>query len=128
MKLIKRFELASRSKNELRRLLQDMFNELARAEPNTAQRRNVLASLEVIRAELAGLSELLKPCVHKKMRRIEAGWARRPARTRRISYRHSLRSTGSIASKTTHRSQGGRHCGDDRRLAAGAYGNRLRRE
>lgn len=53
MKLINRFELASRSTNELHRLLQGMFNELARAKPNTAQRRNVLASLEVIRAELA---------------------------------------------------------------------------
>lgn len=53
MKLITRFELASRSTNELRRLLRDVFNELARSKPDTAQRRNALASLETIRAELA---------------------------------------------------------------------------
>ncbi|MCP5391921.1 MAG: hypothetical protein H6920_09915 [Sphingomonadaceae bacterium] len=53
MKLITRFELASRSTNELRRLLREVFNELARSKPGTPERRNALASLETIRAELA---------------------------------------------------------------------------
>ena len=53
MKLFTRFELASRSTNELRALLRETFNELARSRPDTAQRRNALASLETICAELA---------------------------------------------------------------------------
>jgi len=53
MKLITRFELASRSTSELRRLLRSMFNELACSKPDTDQRRNALASLETVRTELA---------------------------------------------------------------------------
>ena len=53
MKLITRFELASRTTPELRRMLREVFNEMSRSKPDTAQRRNALASLETIRAELA---------------------------------------------------------------------------
>ena len=53
MKSFTRFELASRSTNELRALLRETFNELVFSRPDTAQRRNALASLETIRAELA---------------------------------------------------------------------------
>ncbi|TXG84729.1 MAG: hypothetical protein E6R12_03530 [Sphingomonadales bacterium] len=52
MKLITRIELASRSNTELRRLLREVFKDLARSGPDTPQRRNALASLETIRAEL----------------------------------------------------------------------------
>ncbi len=53
MKLITRFELAAKDENELYALLRDAFNELARSEPDTHQRRNALASLENIQGELA---------------------------------------------------------------------------
>lgn len=52
MKLIIRFELVSRSTNELRRLLREVFNDLTQSKPDTPERRNALASLETIRAEL----------------------------------------------------------------------------
>lgn len=48
MKLITKFELAAKSENELHGLLRMVFNELAKSEPNTYQRRNTLASIENI--------------------------------------------------------------------------------
>lgn len=48
MKLITKFELAAKSENELHGLLRMVFNELAKSEPNTYQRRNALASIENI--------------------------------------------------------------------------------
>ena len=53
MRLITRFELATRSSNELRQLLSKIFNALARTGAGTPARRNALASLENIQAELA---------------------------------------------------------------------------
>jgi hypothetical protein len=53
MKLITRFELATRSTAELRALIRDLFNQLARSAPESAERRNALASLENVQAELA---------------------------------------------------------------------------
>lgn len=53
MKLITRFELASKSTRELHGLLKMAFNELARSERETAERRNCLASLENIQNEMA---------------------------------------------------------------------------
>lgn len=53
MRLITRFELATRKTNELQRLHRDIFNRLARTGANTAARRNALASLENIQRELA---------------------------------------------------------------------------
>ena len=53
MKLITRFELAALNENELRGLLREAFNALARSEPDSPERRNALASLENIQAELA---------------------------------------------------------------------------
>ncbi|MES9970976.1 MAG: hypothetical protein ABW092_13160 [Candidatus Thiodiazotropha sp.] len=53
MKLVTRFELAAKSKNELHAYLREAFNELARSEPETHQRRNALASIENIQTELA---------------------------------------------------------------------------
>lgn len=53
MRLITRFELASRSTPELRNLLREAFNALARSAPQTSQRRCALASIENIRTELA---------------------------------------------------------------------------
>ncbi len=52
MRLITRFELAAKSKTELYTLLREVFNELARSEPDNHQRRNALASIENIQAEL----------------------------------------------------------------------------
>ena len=48
MKLITKFELAAKNENELNGLLRMVFNELAKSEPNTYQRRNALASIENI--------------------------------------------------------------------------------
>jgi hypothetical protein len=53
MKLISRFELATRSTDELRALIRDLFNQLARSAPESAELRNALASLENVQAELA---------------------------------------------------------------------------
>lgn len=53
MKLVTRFELTARNENELYGLLREAFNELARSEPYTYQRRNALASIENIQNELA---------------------------------------------------------------------------
>ena len=57
MKLVTRFELASRSTRELQALIRDLFNELANSAPESAERRNALASLENVQAELA-----CRPC------------------------------------------------------------------
>ena len=53
MSLITRFELVKLSEPELRYLLRKTFNALAQSEPGSADRRNALASLENIEAELA---------------------------------------------------------------------------
>lgn len=53
MKLVTKFELAAKNENELHALLREAFNELARSEPDTYQRRNALASIENIQSELA---------------------------------------------------------------------------
>lgn len=52
MKLITRFELAAKNESELFALLRETFNELAKSEANTYQRRNALASIENIQNEL----------------------------------------------------------------------------
>jgi len=53
MRLITRFELAAKNEIELYGLLSEVFNELARSEPDTYQRRNALASIENIQREIA---------------------------------------------------------------------------
>ena len=53
MRLITRFELAAKSKNELYGLHRKVFNELAKSKPRTLERVNALASLENIEHELA---------------------------------------------------------------------------
>ena len=55
--LVTRFELASRSTRELHALIRVLFNELANSAPESAERRNALASLENVQAELA-----CRPC------------------------------------------------------------------
>ena len=52
MNLITRFELAARSKSELRGLLRQIFDALAQSAPGSIGRRTALASLENIQAEL----------------------------------------------------------------------------
>ena len=52
MKLLTIFELASRSDNELHAIYRELFNELARSNEGSANRRNALASLENIRRVL----------------------------------------------------------------------------
>ena len=52
MRLITRFELAAKPRTELYALLREVFNELARSEPDTHQRRNALASIENIQYEI----------------------------------------------------------------------------
>jgi len=56
MRLITRFELAARTESELCALLREAFNELAKSDPGSHQRRNALASIENIRNELAARS------------------------------------------------------------------------
>ncbi len=51
MRLITRFEMAAKNESELYSLLREAFNELARSEPDTHQRRNALASIENIQGE-----------------------------------------------------------------------------
>ena len=53
MKLVTQFELAKLNKNELRALLRHSFNELAKSNSDTYQRRNALSSIENIHNELA---------------------------------------------------------------------------
>lgn len=52
MKLITRFELASRGTSELYALRRSVFNALAGSKPSTAERRTALASLENLDAEI----------------------------------------------------------------------------
>lgn len=56
MKLVTRFELAKLNDDELRGLLRHAFNELAKSNADTHQRRNALASIENIQNELASRS------------------------------------------------------------------------
>ena len=53
MKLVTRFELASKFTSQLRGLYRDIFNALVGNDEHNHERRNALASLENIRAELA---------------------------------------------------------------------------
>jgi len=52
MKLITRYDLASKSESELRGLYRKAFNALVQSTPNSAERRNALASLENISREI----------------------------------------------------------------------------
>lgn len=52
MKLITRFELASKSTSELHALYREIFNALVHSERETAERRSCLASLENIQNEI----------------------------------------------------------------------------
>ncbi|MEE8060132.1 MAG: hypothetical protein V3T17_20210 [Pseudomonadales bacterium] len=52
MRLITRFELAAKNESELYSLLREAFNELAKSEVDTPQRRNALVSIENIQTEL----------------------------------------------------------------------------
>lgn len=52
MKLITRFELASRSTNELHALFRDTFNSLCRCRPHSAEQRTCLASLRNLEEEI----------------------------------------------------------------------------
>ena len=51
MKLITRNELANRPTSELRGLLRQTFDALARSAPESPERRNALASIENIQSE-----------------------------------------------------------------------------
>ncbi|MEL6467787.1 MAG: hypothetical protein AAFQ58_22715 [Pseudomonadota bacterium] len=53
MNLITRFELATLNEDQLRGLLRESFNALARSKSHSPQRRNALASMENIQRELA---------------------------------------------------------------------------
>ncbi len=53
MKLVTRFELAVKNESELYALLRHVFNELAKSDCHTPQRRNALASIENIQNELS---------------------------------------------------------------------------
>lgn len=52
MRLITKFELATKTKDELRGMLREAFNALAMSEANSPERRNALASIENIQCEL----------------------------------------------------------------------------
>ena len=52
MRLITRYELATKTKAELYALYQDAFNAMAQSKPNTLERTNALASLENIEREI----------------------------------------------------------------------------
>ena len=52
MKLITRFDLASKSEDELRGLYRKILDDLAQSAPESAKRRNALASLENISREI----------------------------------------------------------------------------
>ncbi len=53
MTLITRFELTAKTQNELYGLLRESFNNLAKSNPDTYQRRNALASIENIQREIS---------------------------------------------------------------------------
>jgi len=59
MKLYTRFELAAKNETELHILLRDSFNELAKSNADTHQRRNALATIENIQREIN--SRALRP-------------------------------------------------------------------
>jgi len=52
MKLVTKFELAKYNKNELYSILRRSFNDLANSKAGTAERTNVLASIENIQKEI----------------------------------------------------------------------------
>ncbi len=52
MKLITRFELVSRSTNELHSLYRDIFNALCRCRPHSAEQRTCLVSLKNLEDEI----------------------------------------------------------------------------
>lgn len=52
MKLITRFELASRSTDELHALYRQTFNDLSRCRPHSPEQRTCLASLANLEAEI----------------------------------------------------------------------------
>ena len=52
MRLITRFELAAKDEKELHAILRAAFNELAKSNPYSHQRRNSLASIENIQREI----------------------------------------------------------------------------
>jgi hypothetical protein len=52
MELVTRFELATLRENELHALLRKAFNELAKSESESYQRRNALVSIENIQNEI----------------------------------------------------------------------------
>ena len=52
MRLITKFAMASKIKDEFRVFLRKAFNELAMSEPNSPKRRKALASIENIQSEL----------------------------------------------------------------------------
>jgi len=52
MRLITQFELATKSTEQLRGLLRECFNALAKSAPDSPERRNALASIENIQREL----------------------------------------------------------------------------
>jgi hypothetical protein len=53
MRLITRFELAGKNENELHVILRQAFNELAKSNANTHERRNALASIEKTQREIS---------------------------------------------------------------------------
>ena len=53
MYLITRFELATKNERELYAILREAFNELAKSDMQTHQRRNALASIENIQREIS---------------------------------------------------------------------------
>ncbi|MFT5718909.1 MAG: hypothetical protein ACI9T7_003120 [Oleiphilaceae bacterium] len=53
MKLVTRFEAAAQNTNELRGLLRTLFNEIARSDVQSHERRNALASIETVQREIA---------------------------------------------------------------------------
>lgn len=55
MRLVTRFEMAAKNKNELHGLLRNAFNELARSKPHTMERTNALASIENIQREIGSM-------------------------------------------------------------------------
>ncbi len=52
MRLVTRFEMAEKNESELHGFLRNAFNELAKGNPRTHQRRNALASIENIQIEV----------------------------------------------------------------------------
>jgi len=52
IRLITRFELAAKNESDLRGLLRNIFNELARSESYTIERINALASIYNIQREI----------------------------------------------------------------------------